>query len=223
MFRPIMKNKIIYFVKSPELGRVKTRLAASVGNHKAFAIYNLLLKKNWQILKKTEAHLTVEFTPSHKRDQIMEFFPEAAEYSEQSGKTKGDRMAFAFLKAINPEIEKVLLIRSDLADLQEQDIATAFLQLDENDIAMGPALNGGYYLIGFNRKTFETAYFQKIDWEKDDIFTATADLIRDSGNSIYTLPQRIDIDTIDDIDMFLKENKAENEFIVNLKKIISEV
>ena len=217
-----MAKKIIYFTKYPRIGKVKTRLAASIGNNKSFAIYNLLIKENWQVLKNSNAILRIEFTPSHMSEQIKEMFPEAAEYSEQSGKSIGERMAYAFEKAFNGKTEQVILLGSDLVDLLPGDIETAFQQLNEHDAVIGPSLDGGYYLIGFNFNVFQKTFFQKINWDDEDVFQQTINIIHDHGLSLYVLPQRIDIDTIDDIHMFLGENKAENEFIDNLKKIISE-
>jgi uncharacterized protein len=213
-------KKIIFFAKYPQIGKVKTRLASTIGRNKAFAVYNLLLKQNWDILESVKIPKVIEYTPSGTLNMMKTMFPQVNEFSQQKGDNIGTRMAHAFQKLFSAGTDQVILLGSDLADLSKELILTAFEQLELNDVVLGPSSDGGYYLIGFNKGSFKKEIFYGINWSTDQVCFQTLEKIRKYGLSIYTLPERNDIDTFDDIKLFLKENNRNSEFSNTLNFIM---
>ena len=178
------------------------------------------LKQNWKIISTNDSPKIIEYTPLEFHDQMKSLFPSDVEFSVQSGENIGSRMSYAFQKAFKSDIDQIILLGSDLADLRKKDIDIAFEQLIENDVVIGPSTDGGYYLIGFNRNTFNKELFDKINWSTDQVFYQTLNKIRESQLSLYILPERNDIDTFDDIKLFLSENKKSSEFRKALTYIV---
>lgn len=201
------KNLLLIFTRNPELGRCKTRLAATVGDQTALDIYNFLLYHTVSITKNLSATKIVYYSETIWENDIWD----AAIFLKklQNGSDLGDRMQHAFQKGFEEGFEKIIVIGSDLFDLSENDIENAFSALNNAEFVLGPAEDGGYYLLGM--KYLEPNVFKDKAWGTN---TVLQDTLTDLKNKKTTfLERRNDVDIYDDIKdvaafkPFLKNNK----------------
>ncbi len=186
-----MKNLLLIFVKNPVLGKVKTRLAKTLGDKKALGIYNLLLQHTFRITANTSCDKAVFFTDFIDENLLPKHFP--AQIYMQNGVDLGERMFNAFDFAFKKNYEKVVIIGSDCMQISTQIINEAFLELSIYGAVIGPANDGGYYLLGLNKMI--ASLFQNKTWSSPSVLPETlADLEKLSIN-YFLLPELIDIDT----------------------------
>ena len=188
------KNLLLIFTRNPELGKVKTRLAKSIGNKNALDIYNLLLNKTKEITQNTTCDKAVYYSIKVRENDIWE----ASIYQkhQQEGKDLGVRMQNAFKKSFTTGYQKVIIIGSDLFDLTENHIHDAFEKLETNDVVIGPAEDGGYYLLGM--KKLEPHIFENKDWGTSSVREET---LKDLQKvNVHLLEELNDIDVIEDIE-----------------------
>ncbi len=184
---------LIIFIKNAEKGKVKTRLAKTVGDNQALKIYKALLQ------------LTRNATQSVNTQRFLfysNFINGEDEWSEahfhkllQHGRDLGEKMKNAF-QDICQTHRKVVIIGSDCASLTDKIINEAFQQLDAFPFVIGPATDGGYYLLGMNQ--YLPAVFENIAWSTSDVFPKTLQIIKNLGKTYYLLPELSDIDTEED-------------------------
>ena len=187
------KNLLIIFTKNPELGKCKTRLAKSIGDISALEVYKKLLQQTAKVTQDLSADKVV-FNNTEPIDQD-DFSSTYFSKKTQRGDDLGEKMSNAFQEGFQNNYEKVVIIGSDLYDLQTRDIDEAFLQLTHNDYVIGPAKDGGYYLLGM--KKFTPEVFQEINWSTATVLKETLHILK--NKKVALLTQKNDIDTIDDI------------------------
>ena len=187
------KNLLIIFTKNPELGKCKTRLAKSIGDTAALEVYKKLLQHTAKVTQDLSADKVVfnNIEPIDQDDFSSTYFSKKT----QRGDDLGEKMSNAFQEGFQNNYEKVVIIGSDLYDLQTRDIDEAFLQLTHNDYVIGPAKDGGYYLLGM--KKFTPEVFQEINWSTATVLKETLHILK--NKKVALLTQKNDIDTIDDI------------------------
>lgn len=191
-----MKEELlIIFVKNPRLGKAKTRLAATVGNDKALAIYKLLLERTRDESIGLEGDKVVYYSDFVDQDDLWDnsSFLKAL----QRGEELGEKITHAFQTAFTKGYKRVCIIGSDCYDLTQSRIQNAFESLRQHDVVIGPAQDGGYYLLGMS--AFHPKLFTNKRWSTD---TVARDTIRDfeSGNLRYEiLPTLSDVDTEEDL------------------------
>ncbi|MCD2257761.1 TIGR04282 family arsenosugar biosynthesis glycosyltransferase [Psychroserpens luteolus] len=187
------KNALIVFTRNPELGKCKTRLAKTLGDQSALDIYKYLLQHTANVAKGVQVDRYVFYSVDINYDDIWSsnFFSKKL----QKGEDLGERMDNAFKELLDSGYEKVVIIGSDLLDLNETIIEEAFVKLDHHDVVIGPAKDGGYYLLGM--KTQHSNLFKNKDWGTE---TVRQDTLEDLQNSnVYLLKELNDIDTFDDM------------------------
>ena len=188
------KNLLLIFTRNPELGKTKTRLAKSIGNETALAIYKFLLHKTNQVTQNLPCDKAVYYSVKIRRDDIWN--ENIYQKHQQKGEDLGIRMQNAFQNAFDVGYKKVVIIGSDLYDLTENHINKAFEKLDTNDVVIGPAEDGGYYLLGM--KTLQTTIFTNKDWGTS---TVRKDTLKDLEKvDVHLLEKLNDIDVIEDIE-----------------------
>lgn len=188
-------KKLIVFVKNPEEGKVKTRLAKTVGDAEALNIYRILIAYTREQLMKVNAEKEISY--SEHVIENDEWDNEVFSKTNQSGNGLGDRMRNAFQKGFQGQnFERIVLIGSDCAELTHEIIDQAFESLDNVDVVIGPALDGGYYLIGMRK--YIPALFDEIDWSTSKVFDQTLTRIQDEQASYNILKQLRDVDDIED-------------------------
>ena len=192
-FRAQSRNLLLIFTRNPELGKAKTRLAKTVGDETALEIYKFLLQKTRDISSKVNADKAVYYSVKVRDNDIWE----ASLYQkhQQKGEDLGNRMQNAFTNGFNAGYKKVLIIGSDLYDLSSKNIDKAFDELENNDVVIGPAKDGGYYLLGM--KKLHTSVFKNKNWGTETVREATLqDLIH---QKVKLLEEKNDIDVYEDI------------------------
>ncbi len=202
------KNLLLIFTRNPELGKGKRRLAATVGDEIAFEIYKFLLDHTVAITKDLTVEKQVWY--SEKMTENDRWDNEIYTKKVQQGEDLGIRMAHAFTEGFADGFEKICIIGSDLYDLDQATLEAAFLALNSADYVVGPAEDGGYYLLGMTRST--PVLFKEKVWGEP---TVLADTLSDLKNEkVHLLPVRNDVDTYDDI----KDVPVFHPFIKQLKK-----
>ena len=192
------------FVRNTQLGAVKTRLAATVGDQMALKIYRLLLKHTAQEVNKVSADKKVFYSEYIKGVDIwgeMNFLK-----GLQSKGNLGQRMESAFRSAFTKGYQNVIIVGSDLYSLKSSHIETAIKQLKKNEVVIGPATDGGYYLLGL--KMSLPALFCNKQWGNATVLEDT--LIDLKSSSVFLLEPLNDIDTFEDL-------KKEPELLKKLK------
>ena len=203
-------NALIIFIKNPEKGKVKTRLAATAGDDKALQIYLELLRHTKEIALQTEASRYLFYSQriNHKDDWPIEHFHKTL----QKGEDLGEKMANSLEKVLQSN-QKAVIIGSDCASLTSDIVNEAFDLLDKYDFVMGPALDGGYYLLGMC--TFSPEVFENIEWSSPEVGSHTLLSIDQLGKTYSLLPLLSDIDYEEDWDKYgweLGEDHAKTSF-----------
>jgi rSAM/selenodomain-associated transferase 1 len=190
---------LLFFVKYPEKGRVKSRLSASIGDDSAVNLYKQLATQMFSNIKRGTFPFCISFYPENAEKAMKEWFGSDFLYLPQNGKDLGERMKNGFIEAFKMGSKRVVLIGSDIPDLPLEFIEEAFKSLEEKDVVIGPAYDGGYYLIGFKEKTFSPQVFEEMDWGTKTVFDETMKVLKQLRKRVHTLPYRRDIDTVEDL------------------------
>jgi len=187
------KNALIVFIKNPELGKVKTRLAKTVGAEKALAIYIALMEHTRKI---AEALPVARYLFYSQEINQKDNWTSAKFHKDlQIEGDLGDKIAMAF-HTVFKENEKVVIIGSDCASLTPEIVQEAFDKLAEYPFVIGPAMDGGYYLLGMNQ--FAPTVFKDIEWSTETVFPTTVNRIKSIGKRYHLLPTLSDIDYEED-------------------------
>lgn len=197
------KNLLLIFTRNPELGKVKTRLAKTVGDKTALDIYLFLLQKTKEVTKSITCDKTVYYSEKIIEDDLWN----RSNYQkrEQFGKDLGEKMKNAIDDGFKKRYTKIIVIGSDLFDLKPSLINDAFEKLDNNDVVIGPATDGGYYLIGL--KKLHLKIFENKNWGTS---TVREDTLKNLEKvNVHLLPMLNDIDVIEDI----KNHSAFTKFL----------
>ena len=197
------KNLLIIFTRNPVLGKVKTRLAKTVGDKTALDIYHFLLQKTKEVTKNISCDKTVYYSEKIIEDDLWN--RSNYQKKEQFGKDLGEKMKNAIEDGFNKKYKKIIVIGSDLFDLKPSLISDAFKKLDNNDVVIGPATDGGYYLIGL--KKIHLKIFENKNWGTS---TVREDTLKNLEKvDVHLLPMLNDIDGIEDI----KNHSAFTKFL----------
>jgi rSAM/selenodomain-associated transferase 1 len=198
------ENLLLIFVKNTVLGEVKTRLAKDIGDEKALAIYKELLFHTVSI----SCDIDVKKIVYYSNEIIERDLFDSIIYSKaiQVKGDLGEKMNTAFNENFNAGYKHIVIIGSDCIELRRKDITEAFHLLTKQDIVIGPAKDGGYYLLGMN-EPFDALFIDK-PWSTADVFKRTYLEALDHGYRISLLEEKSDIDTLDDL-----KNSVLNEII----------
>ncbi len=188
------KNLLLVFTRNPELGKVKTRLAKTVGNATALKIYIFLLKRTRDIAVKVAADKAVYYSVKIRENDIWD--ASIFQKHQQVGEDLGIRMLHAFKNGFKAGYEKVIIIGSDLYDLTSETIENAIIALENNEVVIGPAEDGGYYLLGMN--SLEEKIFKNKDWGTETVRKDTLEDLKDK--KVFLLGELNDVDVFEDIE-----------------------
>ena len=194
------RSVVLLFIKSPEKGKVKSRLAKAIGEDAALDVYKCLVWNTLENLKGGKYPFRLCFYPPDSSAIIKKWLGDTYDYAPQHGRDLGEKMKSAFVQAFSDVVEKVLLIGSDIPDLSISLVDEAFNALDTSDAVIGPAHDGGYYLIGFNRDSFLPDIFQGIAWSTDSVFYQTMKVFGKSALTVHLMKVLRDVDTFDDLE-----------------------
>lgn len=190
-----MKNLLIVFVKPPLKGAVKTRLAKSIGKSAALAVYKKLLLHTKQNVLKCAADKCVAYDGKIEYSDLWK--NHIFQKITQQGHDLGEKMYNAFKDRFGLSYEHICLIGSDIYELNPNILNQAFKHLEDHDLVIGPASDGGYYLIGMNKP--HELLFKNIVWSTDGVLSKTIEQAQRAGLTYSLLPVLNDIDELEDI------------------------
>ncbi len=186
------KNLVLIFTRNPELGKCKTRLAKTVGDENALTIYKMLLQHTADVVEQVNCDKAVYYSVKVRTNDLWN--DSIYRKHQQHGADLGYRMQNAFKDSFDAGYEKVLIVGSDLYDLEPHHIQDAFNKLDSNDVIIGPAEDGGYYLLGM--KTLLPNIFENKNWGTETVRAATLNDLK--TEKVAQLEILNDIDIYDD-------------------------
>jgi len=194
-----MDDVVILFLKNPEPGKVKTRLAKSVGARRAADIFRMLVEAT---IANVPAALTpaVFFDPPEGegavRRWLAEKLPAETLFLPQVAGDLGARMQAAFVEAFRRGAERALIVGTDCVDLRAEHYACALEELARHDAVMGPTHDGGYYLLGLTR--LQSCFFSGITWSSHTTLAQSLAQATAAGVAVHLLEPLGDIDELED-------------------------
>jgi rSAM/selenodomain-associated transferase 1 len=203
-------RRVLLFVRYPEKGCVKTRLETHLSQGEILDLYQCFVADILATLRKSGYPVTVCYLPPGRDAEMKAWLGPLSAYAPQTGADLGERMVNAFVQAFAAEsspADQAVLLGSDVPDLDLEIIHQAFESLSNKDMTLGPAVDGGYYLIGFNCHTFLKEVFKGISWGTGQVFKETMRKIEPAGLDVHLLPEWRDIDTFADLEEFYRQAK----------------
>ena len=188
-----MKDALIIFVRNPVLGKVKTRLATTIGDERALLLYGQLLQHTKTITQQITSVKFVFYADYLNEDDVWNGYQKRL----QCGNDLGERMKNAFEELFTQGFEKVCIIGSDCYELTADIINEALESLDFCKTVIGPANDGGYYLLGMQFPFKDV--FSNIEWSTKTVFTDTINKINTQSLSCHLLTYLNDIDDEEDL------------------------
>ena len=202
------KNILIVFVKLPEPGSVKTRLAKDLGNERAAEIYSDIAKDIVSRVSKSNQYDTyIFYDPPNRGNDLKLWLSDIANIDNermvpQEGDSLGERISNAFETVFSSGAKRAVIIGSDCTDVTAAMIEESFSMLSHSDAVLGPAEDGGYYLLGLKR--FIPELFEDIDWSTERVLEQTVSRLANSGLKYRLLKTLRDIDNLNDLRNHLK-------------------
>ena len=204
-----MKNALLIFIKNPVKGRVKTRLARTVGDEKALEIYlelSKITRMYAEMLRDVQCYVFysdhIDFTDDWRESHFIK--------RVQTGRDLGERMFHAFENVLKHH-EKVCIIGSDCPTLTNKEMQQAFDALGAHDFVIGPSTDGGYYLLGMSNTATASSendsvgyLFEEMPWSTARVFAETRERILQHEKTPAVLPELTDIDEEADWLLFQK-------------------
>lgn len=191
---------IILFVKAPVLGAVKTRLARDYGDKAALVFHKAFAADILDTLGRMDLPLRIFYHPENQGDLAKEWLGAHAPLHAQKGSDLGQRMHHALCRTAAEGFDRLVLIGSDIPEIDEQSISRAFSALKTHPAVVGPAGDGGYYLIGFQKKAIFPEVFSGIDWGTASVLEKTLGRFRRNGMNPAIAATLKDIDTRCDLE-----------------------
>jgi rSAM/selenodomain-associated transferase 1 len=195
---PPVPAALLVFVRAPEAGRVKTRLAASIGADAALRVYRRLAEHTVREALRVEgADVRVHFTPADAGAAVGAWLGDRPLLLPQAEGDLGARMREAFTRAFAAGHGRVAIIGSDLPDVRAELLGRALALLDDHEAVIGPAWDGGYYLLGLTREV--EGIFEGIAWSTPGVLAATLDRLQAAGITPAMLEPLTDVDEVEDL------------------------
>ena len=188
------EDVLLVFVKNAVPGKVKTRLAATVGNEKAMAVYLQLVAHTSKVIRSLPCDRIIFY--SDKTEENYKW-NNTDQIQVQQGFDLGERMMNAFAFAFKNKYQKAVIIGTDCPELTTVIIRKAFKVLDETDITIGPAADGGYYLLGMKKQ--QPVLFKNIPWSTSEVLNKTIQHCEENNLTYTLLPVLHDVDEESDL------------------------
>ena len=189
------EDLLIVFTKNGQLGKVKTRLAATIGEHEALKVHRLLSEKTAAQMSGVLSDKIVYYSNDIEVGDV--FSTHGFRQEIQHGDDLGQRMNKAFADKFQQGYSSIVMIGTDCPEISKEDIVNAFSELKFKNLVLGPARDGGYYLIGLSSP--EEELFTGIEWSTSSVFQKTIDIAQKLQLTVGILPKKQDIDTSDDL------------------------
>lgn len=205
------QETLIIFTRYPEPGQTKTRLIPALGTEGAANLQKKLTEYTLTEASKLGVNLRVYFSGGNET-LMQRWLGENYQYYRQREGDLGEKLIAALEESFTADVAKIVIIGIDCPDLDAAIIKQAFAELNHQDLVLGPAEDGGYYLIGLRSCLPEL--FQGIDWGTDVVLKQTISIAEKKGLNIHYLPMFNDLDTPEDIEKsgLLKAIQAEENY-----------
>ena len=218
---PPPPERLLVFARVPELGKVKTRLAADIGAERALQVYEAMLRDLLRSIGTSNEHTEIEIlwapTAAANGAVLRRAFGEHA-LAMQTGESLGERLSMAFSERFFfHRTDKIIAIGVDEPRLGRELIGHAFAILDACEWVVGPATDGGYYLIGCRAAAFDVEIFDGIEWGTSTVLADTMARIAARTATVAMLPERSDVDIGDDLARYL-ESGGDGELAALLRE-----
>lgn len=187
---------LIMMLKFPEQGQVKTRLAAEIGDGHAAELYRRFVLDLLQTMPFRDWSFRLALYPWERNVEMAAVIGKDFIQVPQRGNDLGERMGNVFVDHFTEGFGEIVMIGSDAPDLPQEFVSEAFEALADHDAVIGPACDGGYYLVGFRRENFSAGIFDALPWSTSELLLQQLKRFRDLGLRVYILPPWQDIDTL---------------------------
>ena len=216
-------NALGIFAKFWEPGKVKTRLAGSIGELKAAKVYEAFVAATIARLSSIDCHRTIAYSPADDATRA-EF--EAAEITNwslvpQAEGDLGQRMRSYFDSQFAAGAKRVLLLGTDSPNVPLVEVQEAFEHLKTSEVVLGPSSDGGYYLIGAANQT--PPIFEDIPWSSPEVFSTTVDRLQEVGLSYEQLDPWYDVDEMFDLHQLIEDLQDERDDEPSLEVLLRHV
>jgi uncharacterized protein len=202
------KSALIIFLKYPEVGKVKTRLAKVYNETFATEFYRLCVEKLIRDLREnflSETNVFLFCSDDQDIPKLKKWLGNDFICKPQEGFDLGKRMENAFTQVFNSGCEQAIIIGTDIPDINSEIIKDAFGLLNKYDFVIGPSKDGGYYLLGMNKN--HPGIFEGINWSTNEVLGETIQKLNYQNFTYILLPELIDVDTSNSLEEWVKHKK----------------
>jgi len=211
------KSEIAIMVRVPVAGEVKTRLVPALGGEGACCLYRAMVEDILDQAKATGLPIHLFYTGGGAEQLPLAWRETAHRLTEQQGADLGLRMAHAFATCFQ-EAAQVVLIGSDIPDMNTEMLLEAVQSLAEKDVVLTPAMDGGYCLLALNRGVAVPGIFTDMPWSTDQVLSLTRQRLKDQGLRGCLLSPVRDIDTAEDLHTY---QQAPNPLALHTNRVLS--
>lgn len=192
----------------PVANKTKTRLLGSLDGEECAELHRCFLRDLFSMAGEIEDRVDIflSYSPEGAYSLMEDLLPDFVEAFPQVEGTLGQKMGQAIKRVLDLGYDSVILTGTDIPSIEGRDIISGFRELEERDLVLAPTMDGGYYLIGM--KAYQAYLFEEdYKWGGQSVFEASLRRIREQGQSVALLRERLDIDTREDLDLFLDQVK----------------
>ncbi|MBA4369346.1 MAG: hypothetical protein C0403_17105 [Desulfobacterium sp.] len=204
------RDCIILFMRVPEVGKVKTRLSKKLAPKTILDLYQCFVLDILHTAQKTKIHIRIFFHPAGFEASLSQWLGDSYDFHLQDGKDLGIRMANAFIRTFSSGYDRAILIGTDCPEMTVEILEESFYGINQTGCVIGPAVDGGYYLIGFKADSFTEKPFHNVEWGKAIVYQQTLDRCHQINIKPYILQPLNDIDTWDDLQLFYQHHHGKN-------------
>jgi uncharacterized protein len=214
---------VILFVKFPEKGKVKSRLARHLDGDVVLMLYECMVMDAIDMLRNGHFPFRICFDPPAEHERMERWLGQQYRYMPQLGDNLGERMEKAFSCIFSEKIDEAVLVGSDIPGMTSAILDEAFLSLMNHDCVIGPASDGGYYLIGFRKSAFYPPIFYDMPWSTSGVFHETVLRLGLASLSVHVLPECSDLDTRADLVKLLVERCDKNAPVSRTQQYLNSI
>jgi uncharacterized protein len=202
---------LVVFTRYPEPGKSKTRLIPALGPEGAADLHRKMCEHtlSWARRMRSRSEVSVEFhIDGEGKDRFRKWLGDEVLYRPQGKGSLGARMNRSFQDSFRAGMAKVVIVGTDCPGLCGGLVQEAFLALEENDLVLGPANDGGYYLIGLRKPAEEL--FKGIPWGTEQVLPRTLRVAQSLGLRTFLLGPLGDVDRPEDLHLWEEAMKSQN-------------
>lgn len=214
---------LIIFIKAPKKGMVKTRLAAKIGEDLALKLYRAMVEDLLENVGVSDHYdIQIMVMPENSEEEVRNWLKWPGVITSQIVGDLGIKLLHAFEQGFSEGFKQIIIIGSDLPGLSSSHIKQSFKLLQHYPLVIGPAVDGGYYLIGLNSP--QPQLLTKINWSTPEVLAETLNRLHQANLPYYLLEEMRDIDDYEDVLALWKSIKLERKnFLHNSRSVLHEI